>query len=121
MNNQINKDDICEITVIHADIVEKVKKLMPEEEKLYDLAELFKIFGDTTRIKILCVLLKSEMCVCDIAATLGMNQSAVSHQLRILKQSKLVKHRKEGKVAYYSLADDHVTKIFDQGFSHIEE
>lgn len=121
MDNQINKDDICEITVIHADIVEKVKKLMPEEEKLYDLAELFKIFGDTTRIKILCVLLKSEMCVCDIAATLGMNQSAVSHQLRILKQSKLVKHRKEGKVAYYSLADDHVIKIFDQGFSHIEE
>ncbi|MDI3312430.1 MAG: metalloregulator ArsR/SmtB family transcription factor [Thermoanaerobacterium sp.] len=121
MRGEFNKNEICEITVIHADIVDKVKKLMPEEEKLYDLAELFKIFGDTTRIKILCALLKSEMCVCDIAATLGMNQSAVSHQLRILKQSKLVKYRKDGKVVYYSLADDHVIKIFEQGFNHIEE
>lgn len=121
MKDNKSNNDVCEITVIHQDIVDKVKKLMSEEEKLYDLAELFKIFGDTTRIKILCALLKSEMCVCDIAATLGMNQSAVSHQLRILKQSKLVKYRKEGKVAYYSLADDHVIKIFDQGFSHIEE
>lgn len=121
MRGEFNKNEICEITVIHEDVVDKVKKLMPEEEKLNDLAELFKIFGDTTRIKILCALLKSEMCVCDIAATLGMNQSAVSHQLRILKQSKLVKYRKDGKVVYYSLADDHVIKIFEQGFNHIEE
>jgi len=92
---------------------------MPEEEKLYDLAELFKVFGDTTRIKILHALSEEEMCVCDIAALLGMNQSAISHQLRVLKQAGLVKFRKEGKVVYYSLDDDHVKNIFEQGFIHI--
>lgn len=119
-DNKIN-NDVCEVTVIHEDVINKVKKIMPEETKLYDLAELFKVFGDTTRIKILCALFESEMCVCDIAALLGMNQSAVSHQLRVLKQSKLVKYRKEGKIVYYSLADDHVIKIFGEGFNHIEE
>ena len=94
---------------------------MPQEEILYDLAELFKVFGDTTRVKILCALFESEMCVCDISALLGMTQSAISHQLRVLKSAKLIKNRKEGKVVYYSLADDHVKHIFDQGLSHILE
>ena len=94
---------------------------MPEEEKLYDLAELFKIFGDTTRIRILYVLFEAEMCVCDIAEVLSMTQSAISHQLRLLKQAKLVKNRREGKTVYYSLADDHVRTIIDQGMEHIEE
>jgi len=111
--------DTCSCSVIHEDIVNKVKKVMPEEEKLYDLAELFKVFGDTTRIKILHALSEEEMCVCDIAALLGMNQSAISHQLRVLKQAGLVKFRKEGKVVYYSLDDDHVKNIFEQGFIHI--
>lgn len=94
---------------------------MYEEEVLYDLAELFKVFGDTTRIKILYVLLETEMCVNDIAEQLNMTQSAISHQLRILKQSKLIKYRREGKSMFYSLADDHVRTILDQGITHIEE
>ena len=94
---------------------------MFEEEVLYDLAELFKVFGDTTRIKILYVLFETEMCVNDIAEQLNMTQSAISHQLRILKQSKLIKYRRDGKQMYYSLADDHVRTILDQGITHIEE
>jgi ArsR family transcriptional regulator len=85
------------------------------------LAELFKIFGDSTRIKIICALFEAEMCVCDIAALLKMTQSAVSHQLRVLKTSRLVKHRREGKVIYYSLDDEHVKNIFNQGLEHITE
>ncbi len=111
--------DTCNCTIIHEDIVNKVKESMPMEEKLYDLAELFKVFGDTTRIKIIYALFESEMCVCDIAALLGMNQSAISHQLRVLKQARLVKYRKDGKVVYYSLDDEHIKNIFDQGFMHI--
>ncbi|HOM43392.1 MAG TPA: metalloregulator ArsR/SmtB family transcription factor [Bacillota bacterium] len=111
----------CSCSVIHEDTVSKVRDSMPEEETLYDLAELFKVFGDTTRIKILCALFESEMCVCDIAALLSMNQSAISHQLRVLKQARLVKYRKEGKVVYYSLDDEHVKRIFDQGLVHIRE
>jgi len=111
----------CSCSVIHEDTVSKVRDSMPEEETLYDLAELFKVFGDTTRIKILCALFESEMCVCDIAALLSMNQSAISHQLRVLKQARLVKYRKEGKVVYYSLDDEHVKQIFDQGLVHIKE
>ena len=94
---------------------------MFEEEVLYDLAELFKVFGDTTRIKILYALLETELCVNDIAEQLNMTQSAISHQLRILKQSKLIKYRRDGKQMYYSLADDHVRMILDQGITHIEE
>lgn len=94
---------------------------MYEEEVLYDLAELFKVFGDTTRIKILYVLIENELCVNDIADQLNMTQSAISHQLRILKQSKLIKYRREGKSMFYSLADDHVRTILDQGITHIEE
>ena len=94
---------------------------MPDEDELYDLAELFKVFGDSTRIRILFVLFESEVCVCDLAETLNMTQSAVSHQLRILKQAKLIKNRREGKSIFYSLADGHVTTIISQGIEHIEE
>jgi ArsR family transcriptional regulator len=113
--------DSCNCTVIHEDVISRVKECIPQEETLYDLAELFKVFGDTTRIKILCALFQSEMCVCDIAALLGMTQSAVSHQLRVLKQTRLVKFRRDGKVVYYSLEDEHVKHIFDQGLVHINE
>ena len=98
-----------------------VAEQMPDEEILYDLAELFKIFGDSTRIKILYALFESEMCVCDIAQLLNMTQSAISHQLRSLKQSKLVKYRREGKTVFYSLADAHVRTIINQGLEHVEE
>lgn len=112
---------LCEDKRIHEEIIEKVDKVLPCDEILYDLAELFKIFGDTTRIKILYVLSENEMCVCDIAALLGMNQSAISHQLRILKQSRLVKFRREGKSVLYSLADSHVRTVIAQGMEHISE
>ena len=111
----------CEFFPAHEDIVKKVMQAMLGEEELYDLAELFKIFGDSTRIRILYVLFESEMCVCDIAQLLNLSQSAVSHQLRLLKQSRLVKNRRDGKTVFYSLADDHVRTIIDQGKEHIEE
>lgn len=111
----------CDCVTIHDEVVNQVKNKMPVEENLYDLAELFKVFGDTTRIKILWGLAESEMCVCDIAALLNMTQSAISHQLRVLKQARLVKYRKEGKIVYYSLDDDHVKQIFAQGLTHINE
>lgn len=118
-----NQEEItcCEFMHIHEDIVKKVNEQMPDEEMLYDLAELFRIFGDSTRIRILYVLFESEMCVCDIAQLLGMSQSAISHQLRCLKQSKLVKYRREGKTVFYSLADGHVRTILGQGMEHIAE
>lgn len=111
----------CDCNVIHEEIVKNVSGKMPENEQLYDLAELFKVFGDTTRIKILWALAEAEMCVCDIAVLLHMTQSAISHQLRVLKQARLVKYKKEGKVVYYSLDDAHVKQIFDQGLIHINE
>lgn len=111
----------CQTEFIHADIVDAVAQHMPDEEELYDLAELFKIFGDSTRIKILYVLSEQEMCVCDIAQLLNMTQSAISHQLRVLKQSHLVKFRRDGKTVFYSLADDHVHSIMNQGMEHVEE
>lgn len=113
--------NICNCLDINDEVVKEVKHTMPQEEMLYDLAELFKVFGDTTRIKILYALFSKEMCVCDIADLLGMTHSAISHQLRVLKQARLVKFRKEGKVVYYSLDDDHVSQIFDCGLHHIEE
>lgn len=106
---------------VHTELVERIEKIMPEEETLYELAELYKVFGDSTRIKILFALYKSELCVCDIAELLHMTQSAISHQLRVLKQSKLVKFRRDGKTVYYSLDDDHIFKIIDQGLEHISE
>ena len=111
----------CDCNVIHEDVVAKVREQMPEEEILYDLAELFKVFGDSTRIKILWALDQDEMCVCDIAYLLNMTQSAISHQLRVLKQAHLVKSRREGKVVYYSMADEQVKIILDQGLIHITE
>jgi ArsR family transcriptional regulator len=111
----------CDCEVIHEEVVNKVKARMPEEEILYELAEVFKVFGDSTRIRILWALDEAEMCVCDIAYLLNMTQSAISHQLRVLKQAKLVRNRKEGKVVYYSLDDEHVRMIFDQGLAHIKE
>lgn len=111
----------CEYVHAHEEIVQKVNDSMPDDEILYDLAELFKIFGDSTRIKILYVLFEAEMCVCDIAQLLNMTQSAISHQLRALKQSKLVKFRREGKTVFYSLADGHVRTIINQGMEHIAE
>lgn len=121
MENNKEIIDTCNCNVIHEDVVKRVKETIPKEETLYDLADLFKTFGDSTRIKIICALFQSEMCVCDIAALLCMNQSAISHQLRVLKQARLVKYRKEGKVVYYSLDDDHVKGIFDQGLAHLKE
>ncbi len=111
----------CEFMHVHEDIVEKVNREMPQEDALFDLAELFKIFGDSTRIRILYVLFESEMCVCDIAQLLGMTQSAISHQLQVLKKSKLVKYRRQGKTVFYSLADAHVRTIIGQGMEHISE
>lgn len=112
---------VCSCTILHEDVIEKVRQDMPEESHLYDLAELFKVFGDSTRIRILYALSASEMCVCDIAALLSMTQSAISHQLRILKAARLVKHRKAGKVVFYALDDSHVAHIFAQGLQHVKE
>ena len=111
----------CEATEVHNELLKIVNDTMPDETELYDLAELFKVFGDSTRIRILFVLFEAEVCVCDLAAVLHMTQSAISHQLRILKQNKLVKNRREGKSVFYSLADDHVRTIIAQGREHIEE
>ena len=114
------KDDV-EYIHVHQDVIDSVQDKMPEEETLYDLAELFKIFGDSTRIRILYVLFESEMCVYDIAQLLSMTQSAISHQLRLLKQARLVKFRREGRTVIYSLSDDHVRTIINQGMAHVEE
>lgn len=114
-------EEIIEYSHIHEAIVSRVEQVMPEEEQLLDLAEFFKVFGDSTRIKILYVLSQSEMCVSDIAALLQMGQSAISHQLRVLKQMRLVKFRREGKTVFYSLSDGHIQTILAQGMEHIEE
>ena len=111
----------CETEEIHEDLLKIVNETMPDETELYDLAELFKIFGDSTRIRILFVLFEAEVCVCDLAKLLGMTQSAVSHQLRILKQAHLVKSRRDGKTIFYSLADEHVRTLLWQGMEHINE
>lgn len=111
----------CECTILHEDVIQKARANMPQEESLYDLAELFKVFGDTTRVKILWALFESEMCVCDIASLLSMTQSAISHQLRVLKTARLVKYRKDGKVVYYALNDAHIQSIFKEGFEHVSE
>ena len=111
----------CEAEHHHPELVEHVKNITPNEEILMDLAELYKVFGDSTRIRILYLLFEEEMCVCDIAQVLDISQSAISHQLRILKQAKLVKFRREGKSIIYSLADDHVRRIINQGMEHLTE
>ncbi len=111
----------CDFIHVHKDVAEKVQSHLPAEEELLELSGFFKVFGDATRIKILCILLQSEMCVCDLAQTLNMTQSAISHQLRMLKQMKLVKSRREGKTVFYSLADGHIKTIVNQGMEHIRE
>lgn len=118
----MNKNEIvCDCDVIHADVVEEVKQRMPDENILYDLADFFKVLGDSTRVKIMWALDESEMCVCDLAVLLNMTKSAISHQLRSLRQANLVKYRKEGKNVFYSLSDDHVKEIFEKGLEHIKE
>ena len=113
--------ECCDAVEVHENLLKIVNETMPEETELYELAELFKVFGDSTRIRILFVLFEAEVCVCDLAQVLQMTQSAISHQLKILKQNKLVKSRREGKSIFYSLADDHVRTIIAQGCDHIEE
>jgi ArsR family transcriptional regulator len=116
-----NETPSCEYMHAHDELVERVKNDMPDEIMLYDLAELYKVFADSTRIKILYCLFEEEMCVCDIAQLLSMTTSAISHQLRVLKQAKLVKFRREGKTVFYSLSDDHVRTIIGMGMEHISE
>ena len=113
--------EMCHTHQVHQELVRQVLENIPEEEELYSLADFFKVFADSTRIRILYALLCAETCVCDIAQLLGMTQPAISHQLRILKQMDLVKARREGKTIYYSLADDHIVSILSQGMEHIRE
>lgn len=113
--------DFCTETEVHEELLKIVRETLPDDEQIYDLAELFKVFGDSTRMRILFVLFEAEVCVCDMAAALNMTDSAVSHQLKILKQNKLVKSRREGRSVFYSLADDHVRTIVSQGMEHIKE
>lgn len=114
-------EDKCTCNVIHEDVIKNVKEHMHDEDILFELGEFFKLFGDSTRVRILYALSISEMCVCDLSTLLGMTQSAISHQLKILRQSKIVKYRKEGKVVYYSLDDDHITGILEMGREHLTE
>ena len=113
--------ECCESSEIHEELLRTVRQKLPPEEQLYDLAELFKVFGDSTRMRILFVLFEAEVCVCDLAQALSMTQSAISHQLRLLKQMHLIKYRREGKNLWYSLADDHVRTILEMGLEHVME
>lgn len=113
--------ELCQEYFLHEDRLKDAREGSPTEEMVYDLVELFKVFGDVTRVKIIYALLESEMCVCDIASLLDMTQSAISHQLRVLKKARLVKFRKEGKTVFYSLDDQHIDKIFSFGLDHIKE
>ncbi len=113
--------DICRCTTVHEEVIQTVKAQMPAKEQLDGLADTFKVFGDLTRIRILSALTDAVMCVCDIAALLEMSQSAISHQLRVLRQARLVKYKKTGKVVYYSLDDEHVRQIIECGLLHINE
>ena len=116
-----NEQTICDCDVIHGEIVEKVREMMPHGQDFYDLANLYKMFSDSTRLRILWALNCNEMCVCDLAVLLNMSKSAISHQLKSLRLMNLVKFERQGKVVYYSLADDHVKDIFEKGFEHIHE
>lgn len=118
---EIMEVECCETYHVHENLVHQIEDGMPSEEMMQGLAEFYKVFGDMTRIKILCVLSQGELCVCDLAEVTGMTQSAISHQLRVLKQMKLVKNKREGKTVYYSLADAHIQSILNQGLEHISE
>lgn len=121
-NEHINEEKGCgEHARIHKGLVVHVQEAMPDNEEIYDLADFFKIFSDSTRVKILCALRQGAISVCCIADILGVSQSAISHQLRTLKQMKLVEAKREGKTVFYSLADSHIESILDQGFEHIRE
>lgn len=113
--------DTCEEMLLHTDLLKTVRTTLPTDEKLFDLAELFKIFGDSTRMKILFVLFRTEVCTCDLANALNMTASAVSHQLNSLKRAKLIKSRRDGKSVFYSLADDHVKTIIEMAIEHLDE
>ena len=113
--------DTCDCNAIHEDVIARVKKGMPEGNQFHAMSNLYKMFADSTRLKIMWVLSKERMCVCDLAVMLGMTKSAVSHQLKSLRLSNLVKYDKQGKIVYYALADDHIRDIFEKGFEHIHE
>lgn len=118
----MGQSETCsDVDVIHSDIVDKVKKNFPSNQLINTLSDFFKIFGDTTRVKIMCALDKSEMCVGDISVLLDMTVSAVSHQLKILREASLVKTKRQGKIVFYSLADEHVQRIIECGIEHIIE
>lgn len=125
VDNQENMEEqdnaLCNITIIHQDILDKVKKEMTDDDTLYNMAEIFKALSDPTRLKIVNALMLSEMCVCDISALLNMSQPAISHHLKSLRQTHLVKYRRDGKIAYYSLDDEHIKTMFDQCITHISE
>jgi ArsR family transcriptional regulator, lead/cadmium/zinc/bismuth-responsive transcriptional repressor len=121
MKRQALELEHCLSSAIHMDVVDEVRGRLPDEKQLAVLAELFKLFADQTRIRIMSALFESELCVCDIAWLLGMTQSAISHQLRLLKQASLVRSRRSGKVVYYALNDEHVKQIIDQGLTHVRE
>lgn len=114
-------EEVCESNVIHDEAVERVRGAIQDEDPIYEVAELFKVFGDSTRARIICALNVSELCVCDLSCLLNMSQSAISHQLRILKQARMVKNRRAGKVVYYSLADEHIKTLFEIAFEHVME
>ena len=114
-------EEVCEANVIHDEAVARVRASIQDEDPIYEVAELFKVFGDSTRARIICALNVSELCVCDLSCLLNMSQSAISHQLRILKQARMVKNRRSGKVVYYSLADEHIKRLFEIAFEHVME
>jgi len=116
-----NMIDRCEVQCIHEESVKAVRDQMIKDETFYELADLFKTLGDSTRIKMIFALMQRELCVCDLAVVIGASDSAVSHQLRVLRSQKLVKFRREGKILYYSLDDDHIRSLFAQGLEHVTE
>lgn len=115
------EDYVCDCDIIHSDVVNSVQRNMPQDSELYDLSDFFKVLGDSTRAKIMWALDEHELCVCDLAALLNMTKSAISHQLRALREANLVINRRDGKNIYYALADDHVRQIFEMGLEHIRE
>jgi len=117
----MNSQPLCDCGVIHEETVAQVRASMPEAKEFFDLADLYKLFADHTRVRILWALHCSELCVCDLAVLLGLTKSAISHQLKSLRLGNLVKYRRQGQIVFYSLADDHVKDIFEKGFEHIHE
>ncbi len=118
---QEKDDGLCGVSVVHQDVVKRVRNALDDDETFYYMSEFFHMFDDPTRLKIIGALIVSEMCVCDIAAVTGMSQSVISHHLKILRQARVIKFRREGKMAYYSLCDDHIGGIFHQGRTHVQE